>query len=72
MLITEKFLDVHMRSLFPMAMATYVEVQVQLRQKLVTYLHQALQWQWSWVNVQCISEVLRCVEHIADIECKCV
>ena len=43
MLITEKFLDVHMRSLFPMAMATYVEVQVQLRQKLVTYLHQALQ-----------------------------
>ena len=34
-----------------------------------------LQWQWSWVNVEtleCISEVLWCVEHIAEIECRCV
>ena len=30
-----------------------------------------LQWQWSGVNVECISEVLRCVEHIAEIECRC-
>jgi len=31
-----------------------------------------LQWQWSWVNVECISEVLRCVEHIAEIERRCM